>query len=116
MNDFNFKQAEPSILNKDNYEAIELSKNPKCHSRTKHIDVRFHVIREKVKNFEIKLEYCCSEDMIAGILSKPLGRAKCKRLRDLMCVTNGLQSCTMNYKDSCLPIYKLHYFQMGVLN
>ena len=82
---------EPGIdYNEDNQGTIALSKNPKYHARTKHIDIKFHFIREKIKNCEIKLEYCPSEDMIADMLTKPLGRVKYKRFRDLMGVTNGL--------------------------
>ena len=89
LNDLNLKQEKPTILNEENQGAIALSKNPKYHSRTKHIDVGFHFIKEKMKNCEIKLEYCRSEHMVADKLTT-LGRIKYKRYRDSMCVRNGL--------------------------
>jgi hypothetical protein len=41
----------------DNQSAIALSKNPVFHDRSKHIDIRFHFIRERVKEGRIKLDY-----------------------------------------------------------
>ena len=41
------------ILNIDNESAIKLTKNPEFHARSKHIDLRYHWIREKVKSSEI---------------------------------------------------------------
>ena len=42
----------PTILYEDNQGAIALSKNPKSHSRTKHIDIRYHFIREIIERKE----------------------------------------------------------------
>ena len=50
--------------------------------------ISFLGTREKITNCEVKLQYCGSEDMIADISTKPLGRVKHKRIRDLMSVTN----------------------------
>ena len=90
LDNLNFKQDGPTILNEDDQRTITLSKNPKCHARAKHIGIKFHFIREKIKNCEIKLEYCPSEDMIADMLTKPLGKIKYKRFRDLMCVCESV--------------------------
>ena len=62
--------TEPSIT--DNNSAIELSKNHVFHKRIKHIDIRFHFIRELVNNKEICLEFCRSKDQFAEIFTKPL--------------------------------------------
>ena len=56
----------------DNKSAIALSKNPVYHERSKHIDVRYHFIREQVKNKEIEPVYIKSEDQVADIFTKPL--------------------------------------------
>jgi hypothetical protein len=45
------------LLLVDNQSAIVLSKNPVFHDRSKHIDIRFHFIRERVKEGRIKLDY-----------------------------------------------------------
>ena len=45
-----FKQETPTTMYEDNQGTIQLTKNPKSDSRTKHIDIRYHFIREAVKN------------------------------------------------------------------
>ena len=63
-------------LRVDNSSTIKLAKNPSFHSRTKHIDVRYHYIRMKVEKKWIKLMYVPSEEQLADIMTKALGRIK----------------------------------------
>ncbi|KAD3641836.1 hypothetical protein E3N88_31060 [Mikania micrantha] len=56
----------------DNSSTIKLSKNPVMHSRTKHIDVRFHYLRDLVNQEVVNLEFCKSEEQVADIMTKPL--------------------------------------------
>ena len=56
----------------DNTSAINLTKNPIHHSRTKHIDIRHHFIREHVQNGHITLEFVSSNNQLADIFIKPL--------------------------------------------
>ena len=56
----------------DNKSAIALAKNPVHHERSKHIDTRFHFIRDHVKKKEIELTYVKSSDQVADIFTKPL--------------------------------------------
>ncbi|GJY42506.1 hypothetical protein Tco_0429776 [Tanacetum coccineum] len=58
----------------DNKGAIDLSKNPVLHSRTKHIKIRHHFLRDNVQKGNISIERVSSEDNIADILTKPLKR------------------------------------------
>nr|GEW24630.1 copia protein [Tanacetum cinerariifolium] len=58
----------------DNKGAIDLSKNPMQHSRTKHIEIRHHFLRDNVQKGHISIEKVSSVDNIAGILTKPLKR------------------------------------------
>ena len=53
-----------------------MAKNPQYHGRAKHIDIKFHYVREQVEMKNIKLENCPSKDMIADILTKGLVSAK----------------------------------------
>ena len=78
------------MIKEDNQGAIALSKNPKYHPRTKHIDIKCHFIRDKVAKKEIVLDYCPTEQMLADLLTKPLGKTLFQRLRGLMGVTNTL--------------------------
>ena len=66
-------------MHSDNQACIALSRDPVGHRRTKHIDVRYHYIRELVTYRKATIEYLPSEDMIADILTKPLPAAGFKR-------------------------------------
>ncbi|MGV7994806.1 Ty1/Copia family ribonuclease HI, partial [Mycobacterium kansasii] len=71
LSDYEIKQ-DSMLLYCDNSSAINISKNPIQHSRTKHIDIRFHYIRELVEGKIISLEYIPTEDQRADIFTKPL--------------------------------------------
>lgn len=58
-----------------------LSKNPVFHGRCKHIGVRFHFLKDLVKDGVIRLEHCGSQEQIADIFMKPLKREVFENLR-----------------------------------
>ena len=60
----------------DNQGAIALAKDNKYHARTKHIDLRYHFIREAVEDKKIFVKYIPTEDNVADIFTKPLARLK----------------------------------------
>jgi hypothetical protein len=66
----------------DNTSAINISKNPFMHSKTKHILIKFHFLRDQVMNKVIKLEYIGTKDQIADIFTKCLPKMQFKSLRD----------------------------------
>ncbi|KAL6314363.1 hypothetical protein AAG906_021195 [Vitis piasezkii] len=61
--------------------AINISKNPVIHSRTKHIDIRHHFIRDLVEDKVVSLEYVPIEGQIVDILTKPLDVSRFESLR-----------------------------------
>ncbi|GJW09743.1 hypothetical protein Tco_1575570 [Tanacetum coccineum] len=65
----------------NNKGAIDLSKNPVLHSRTKHIEIRHHFLRDNVQKGNISIKKVSSEDNIADILTKPLKREPLNLLR-----------------------------------
>ncbi|GKD46786.1 hypothetical protein Tco_1271431 [Tanacetum coccineum] len=65
----------------DNKGVIDLSKNPVLHSRTKHIEIRHHFLRDNVQKGNISIEKVSSEDNIADTLTKPLKREPFNLLR-----------------------------------
>ena len=65
----------------DNKSTIELSKNPMHHDRSKHIDTRFHYIRECIEKGVVDVDHVGTEDQLADILTKPLGRIRFVELR-----------------------------------
>ncbi|KAJ1700212.1 hypothetical protein LUZ63_008724 [Rhynchospora breviuscula] len=56
----------------DNTSAILISKNPVLHSRTKHIEIRHHFIRDHVEKGDVELVYIDTKEQIADIFTKPL--------------------------------------------
>jgi hypothetical protein len=68
----------------DNSSTIKLSKNPVMHGRNKHIDVRFHFLRNLTKKGTVELIHCGSQDQIAGIMTKPLKLKMFQKLRKLL--------------------------------
>lgn len=64
----------------DNTSAIAITQNPVQHSRTKHIDIRYHFIREHVLNGTVELHFVPTEDQIADIFTKPLDELTFNRL------------------------------------
>lgn len=74
----------PTPLHSDNQGAIALAKSGSYHARTKHIDIRYHFIREAVTNRQLFLKYLPTEDMIADIFTKALPRRQFEKLRTLL--------------------------------
>ena len=66
----------------DNKSAQALAKNPVFHDRSKHIDTRYHFIRDCIAKKEVKLEYVKTQDQIADIFTKPLKFEVFRRLRN----------------------------------
>ena len=65
----------------DNKSAITLSKNPVHHERIKHIDTRYHYVRECVERGQIDIEHVSTTEQLADILTKALGRVRFVELR-----------------------------------
>jgi hypothetical protein len=82
--DFNQIIESPIVIRADNQSTIKMIENPKFSSRTKHIDVRLHFVRESVSIGKFRLLYCPSEENIADLLTKPLAGVKIKFLRNLI--------------------------------
>ncbi|GJX63850.1 hypothetical protein Tco_0296750 [Tanacetum coccineum] len=71
--DYGIRLDDVSIMC-DNKGAIDLSKKPVQHSRTKHIEIRHHILRDNIQKGNIFIENVASEDNIADIFTKPLKR------------------------------------------
>ncbi|GJZ39745.1 hypothetical protein Tco_0586308 [Tanacetum coccineum] len=74
--DIEEKQLKPTIIFCDSMSAIAIAKNPVYHSRTKHIALKHHFIREAIEDGEVQLEFCETNDQIADIFTKALPRGK----------------------------------------
>ena len=83
LQDLNVEQTGPTVIHEDNQSAICIAQNPQYHSKTKHIHIKYHFVREKVLDNTIQLKYCPTSDMLADMLTKGLTYDKLSRLRNL---------------------------------
>jgi hypothetical protein len=65
-------QLSPTLLRMDNLGAMAISKHPKAHQRTRHIDLRFHYIRECIKDGHIHTEWVPTDENLADAFTKSL--------------------------------------------
>ncbi|KAA0038954.1 Copia protein [Cucumis melo var. makuwa] len=77
-------QNDPTMIHVDNKSTIALAKNPVFHDRGKHIDTRFHFIRDCISRKEVQVEYVKTEDQITDIFTKPLKVNVFNNLRTLL--------------------------------
>ena len=75
------KYDHPILLNCDNINAINLSKNLFMHSKTKHIPIKYHFLRDHVTQKIVKIVYLDTKEQIADIFTKPLPRSTFQNLR-----------------------------------
>ncbi|KAG5878979.1 hypothetical protein JTB14_002372 [Gonioctena quinquepunctata] len=84
LNEFAQHSEYIPTLRVDNASAIKLAKNPEFHKRSKHIEMRYHFVREKYQEGVIKIEHIDGQKQIADIMTKPLPRIRFEILRNLL--------------------------------
>ena len=80
LGEYGFKQGMLSLFC-DNTSAINISKNPVLHSRTKHIEIRYHFIRNLVEDKVLELCFIPTEHQLADLFTKPLDSSRFVSLR-----------------------------------
>ena len=88
--DFGVDQS-PTVIHEDNQPAINIAENRLTSQRTKHIDIKYHFIREAIDDGIIKLQYVSTTEQLADILTKILPAPQTVKLRDTIA---GLRKCT----------------------
>ena len=83
------------MIHCDNKSAVAIAKNPVFHGRTKHFNIKLHVIREMEQAREIELIHCSSENQIADIFTKPLGVSRFLSLK------RELGVCCIEAEEEC---------------
>jgi hypothetical protein len=66
----------------DNESAIRMADNPIEHSRTKHIDIRYHFLRDHQQKGDIEIAYVNTQNQLANIFNKPLDEKTFSKLRN----------------------------------
>eukprot|EP00253_Pinus_taeda_P009146 PITA_09146 len=93
LQDFQITCTPPISILCDNTSAISISKNPFMHSKTNHIPIKYHFLREQVLEQKVKLEYVPSKEHVADILTKPLPRETFEYLRQKLGVVDASSCC-----------------------
>lgn len=85
-------------IHSDSQGSMALAKNPEYHSRTKHIDIQHHFVREHVAKRNVHFEFIGTELMVADVLTKPLSRDKHVKFIQSM----GLSSLSGSVAGLCI--------------
>ena len=73
----------------DNTSAINLTKNPILHSRTKHIEIRHHFIRDHALKGDVEIEFVETQNQLADIFTKPLDKESFFKIRSELGILDG---------------------------
>ena len=104
LSELGYPQMEPTTLFEDNQSTIFMINNDSNTQKTKHIDIRYNLIREQVQNGVITMEHLPTKEMIADMLTKALGPTAYIHLRPKLLGCNFddlvIRACSANLQAS----------------
>jgi hypothetical protein len=86
-------EIDSAIIRIDSMSAIQLRKNLVFHEQSKHIDTRYHFIRECIEEGKVEVESVGRNDQLADLLTKSLGRDRFVELRTRVGILNNQDVC-----------------------
>ena len=72
----------PMALHEDNQAFIQIADNPISQRRTRHVDIRYHFVRDYIEDGTISVRYCPTADMLDDIITKAMYRPMFQGLRN----------------------------------
>ena len=90
LKDLQEEVSHPTTIYCDNLSNIQLANNPVFHARTKHFEVHYHFVRERVLSGEVGLQYVPTDRQNADIFTKPIGLDKLRQFSGVL----GLRTST----------------------
>jgi hypothetical protein len=84
LKDLGFEQKNATVIFEDNQSCIAIVKNPVQPKRTKHIDIKYHFVRELVANNTLSIQYIKTDEQLADILTKGLSREQHVKLCNMI--------------------------------
>ena len=70
------EMVEPTMIMRDNQSCVKFSVNPVLHNKFKHVEIKYHYLRDMVQRETIELKYVSTEEQVVDFLTKPLSRMK----------------------------------------
>lgn len=80
LNELGFKSLMDIEVFTDNFRALKLAENPVFHARSKHVDIRYHYIREVLKTGLLRIDHVSTDDNVADMFTKGIPRPKLQKL------------------------------------
>jgi hypothetical protein len=106
--------VEDNILFQDNRSAILLEKNGRTSSskRTKHINVRYYFVTDRMAKGELKVQWCPTDTMVADFMTKPLQGKLFRRFRDIILgLTSPPEYLVAQDDKTCLIMFPIGMFE-----
>ena len=72
------------MIHYDNQSCVQMSVKPIHHDQTKHVEMRYHYVRNMVKRCVVELQYVPTDEQVANVLMKPTVRGKFEAFRDML--------------------------------
>ena len=90
-----------NIVYQDNKSAILLEKHGRVSSskRTRHINIRYFFVKDRIESGEVSVEYCPTEHMLADYFTKPLQGSQFKIFRNRIMNYNPDEESNLNYRS-----------------
>ena len=107
QNDLNEASVKSTLIYEDNQSTICMAKNPQYYGRAKHIDIKFHYIREQVEKKAIQLEYYESKNMVTDMLTNALLSSQFVKLREMLGVREIIKQVCLQVRRSV----EIHFSQ-----
>jgi hypothetical protein len=89
LSDFLSSELAPIVIHCDNQSCIKLTKNPVFHDKSKHIEMRYHYVRDMVQKNVLNIQYVPTVEQTTDIFTKPLSLTKFVYFRDKLGVAEN---------------------------
>jgi hypothetical protein len=76
LTDLFFHEMDSIVIHCDNQSYVKLSKNHVFHDKSKHIEIKYHYIRDMVQRKAVHVQYLSTHEQVADVFTKPLSRTK----------------------------------------
>ena len=103
---------EENILFQDNTSAILLEQNGKTSSskRTKHINIRYFFVTDKISKGELKVQWCPTAEMVADYMTKPLQGKLFRKFRDIIMGVVQPDAAVIQDGETCLAMFPISLY------